>query len=150
MKTQSTHLAYSNPTTVAAPDGQFSQAVEAAAGTRLLFIAGQVPRGPDGDTVGVGDMTAQAEQVFANLAAILKAHGATFADAIKATIFLTDFTRADAVGAVRARYYGRAAPASTMVEVNRLGDPDWLLEVEMIAALPAQHVPPDRRDPHAA
>jgi 2-iminobutanoate/2-iminopropanoate deaminase len=69
---------------------------------RMLFIAGQVPRSLTGQTVGKNNMTAQAEQVFANLRAILKAHGATFADVAKATIFLTDFALAGEVGAVRA------------------------------------------------
>ena len=50
----------SNPSGVAPPVGQFSQAVVVPAGSRLLFVSGQVPRGVDGATVGVGDMTAQA------------------------------------------------------------------------------------------
>ncbi len=80
-------------------------------------------------------MTAQAEQVFHSLQEILNAHGTTFANAIKATIFVTDIARAHEVTAVRSKYYGDAAPASTFVEVSALGDPNWLLEVELIAAL---------------
>jgi enamine deaminase RidA (YjgF/YER057c/UK114 family) len=129
------NLQISNPKTVAPPDGQFSQAVVVSAGTNMLFISGQVPRNINGDTVGVGDMTAQAEQVFHSLQEILIAHNSTFARAIKATIFVTDMTRAHEVTAVRAKYYGDAAPASTFVEVSALGDPRWLLEVELIAAL---------------
>jgi 2-iminobutanoate/2-iminopropanoate deaminase len=125
----------SNPKTVAPPDGQFSQAVVVSAGTKMLFISGQVPRNLAGNTVGVDNMTAQAEQVFHSLQEILKAHGTTFANAIKATIFVTDMTRAHEVTAVRAKYYGDAAPASTFVEVSALGDPNWLLEVELVAAL---------------
>jgi 2-iminobutanoate/2-iminopropanoate deaminase len=125
----------SNPSTVAPPDGQFSQCVVVQAGTSLLFISGQVPRSLAGDTVGAGDMTAQAEQVFANLQAILNAHGSSFAKAIKATIFVTDISRADEVVKVRSRFYGDAAPASTFVAVTALGDPNWMLEVELIAAV---------------
>jgi 2-iminobutanoate/2-iminopropanoate deaminase len=128
-------LQFSNPPGVAAPDGQFSQCVLVPSGTALIFISGQVPRDLAGTTVGAGDMTAQAEQVFASLEALLLAHGATFANAIKATIFVTDIARASEVTAVRARYYGAARPASTFVAVSALGDPDWLLEVELIAAL---------------
>ncbi len=123
----------SNPTTVAAPDGHFSQAMLGPVGARWLFVSGQVPRAPNGETVGAGDMTAQAEQVFANLAAILAAHGASFANVAKATIFVTDIQRSADVAAVRQRYYGDAKPASTWVAVSALGDPDWLLEVELIA-----------------
>jgi 2-iminobutanoate/2-iminopropanoate deaminase len=106
------------------------------AGTGLIFISGQVPRGVDGQTVGVGDMKAQAERVFHCLAEILAAHNTTFDDAVKATIFVTDMSRAGEVAEVRSRFYKMAAPASTFVAVSALGDPDWLLEVELIAALP--------------
>jgi 2-iminobutanoate/2-iminopropanoate deaminase len=129
-------ISYSNPPTVAAPDGHFAQAVFVPTGTSLLFISGQVPRALDGRTVGKGSAQIQAEQVFASLADILAAHSASFADVVKATIFLTDFAHAEVVSTVRQRYYGDATPASTMVQVVRLGDPDWLLEVEMLAALP--------------
>jgi 2-iminobutanoate/2-iminopropanoate deaminase len=123
---------FSNPATVAQPDGDFSQAVIIPAGTKLLLVSGQVPRALNGDTVGIGNMTAQAEQVFDNLRLILAAHDATFADSVKATIFVTDMTRADEVTAVRQHFYGDAKPASTFVGVNALGDPDWLLEIELI------------------
>ncbi len=125
----------SNPNNVAAPDGQFSQCAIVPAGMTLLFISGQVPRNTEGDTVGIGDMAAQSEQVFQNLQLILQAHGATFANAVKATIFVTDMKRAGEVTAARAKFYGNAVPASTFVEVSALGDPDWLLEVEMVAAV---------------
>ncbi len=124
----------SNPPSVAQPDGQFSQVVEVSAGTPLLFISGQVPRDANGDTVGEGSMAQQAEQVFRNLDAILKSNGTHFGNAIKATIFVTDMTLASDVVAARARFYGAAAPASTFVEVSALGDPRWMLEVELIAA----------------
>jgi 2-iminobutanoate/2-iminopropanoate deaminase len=125
----------SNPDSVATPDGHFSQATLVQASTQLLFISGQVPRNIRGDKVGIGDATAQAEQVFANLRAILAGHGATFANAVKATIFTTDAANSEAIAAVRKRFYGEAQPASTWVIVNALGDPDWLLEVELIAAI---------------
>jgi 3-hydroxyisobutyrate dehydrogenase len=126
-----------NPESVATPDGQFSQAAVVEAGTRLLFISGQVPRALDGSTVGAGDMTKQAELVFENLAQILANQGSGFGAAIKATIFVTDMSRAHEVTAVRSRFYGDAAPASTFVAVSALGDPDWLLEIELIAEIKA-------------
>jgi 2-iminobutanoate/2-iminopropanoate deaminase len=128
-------LTFDNPTTVAAPDGQFSQVARVPAGSALVFISGQVPRDHRGDTVGEGDMTRQATQVFDNLAAILATHGCTFADVAKATLFVTDAAHIDALMAVRARFYGDAAPASTLVVVAALGDPRWLLEVEMVAVV---------------
>jgi 2-iminobutanoate/2-iminopropanoate deaminase len=126
-------VTFSNPASVAQPDGHFSQAAIVPAGTKLIYISGQVPRAPTGETVGIGDITAQAEQVFENLRLILAEHGATFADAVKATIFVTDISRAGEVTTVRERFYGDTKPASTFVGVNALGDPDWLLEIELIA-----------------
>jgi reactive intermediate/imine deaminase len=126
-------LTFHNPESVAPPDGQFSQSVAVEAGSRLIFISGQVPRNRNGETVGAGDMTAQSEQVFQNLQSILEAHGTDFSKAVKATIFVTDMKRADEVIAIRERFYAGAAPASTFVEVSALGHPDWLLEVELIA-----------------
>jgi enamine deaminase RidA (YjgF/YER057c/UK114 family) len=125
----------SNPDSVAAPDGHFSQCTLVDTPARLLFISGQVPRDASGVTVGVGNMTLQAEQVFRNLQAILHAHGAGFEHVVKATLFVTRMELADEVVAVRQRFYGASKPASTFVGVTALNDPDWWLEVELIAAL---------------
>jgi reactive intermediate/imine deaminase len=123
----------SNPKGVYAPPANYSQAARVASGSDLLFISGQGAQNPKGETVGVGDMTAQAEQVFKNLQAILAAHGASFANAIKATIYITDISRLAEFNAVRAKYYGDARPASALVEVSALVDPEWLVEVELVA-----------------
>ena len=124
-----------NPAVVAAPDGRFSQCAVIESSTRLLLISGQVARDASGALVGAGDMTTQAEQVFANLQDILADYGTDFRSAIKATIFVVDIARVDEVFEVRARYYGDAMPASTLVGVTALGDPEWLLEVELIAEI---------------
>lgn len=127
----------SNPASLAAPDGHFSQCTVVQAGTKLLFVSGQVPRDSDGHTVGVGDMTAQAEQVFANLQAALGAHSAGFEHVVKVTLYVTRMDLAPEVVAVRRRFYGESRPASTFVGVTALNDPNWWLEVELVAALPA-------------
>ena len=124
-----------NPAAVAAPDGRFSQCAVIESSTRLLLISGQVARDASGALVGAGDMTTQAEQVFANLQDILADYGTDFRSAIKATIFVVDMARVDEVFEVRARYYGDAMPASTLVGVTALGDPEWLLEGELIAEI---------------
>ena len=62
-------------------------------------------------------MKAQAEQVFKNLEAALKAAGATFADVVKMNSYITDMSKAQAVRDVRARYFGETLPASTFVQV---------------------------------
>lgn len=126
-------LQTSNPNGVYAPPKNYSQAVRISSGSDLLFISGQGPQNQSGETVGIGNMAVQAEQVFQNLQAILAAHEATFANAIKATIYMTDMSLLAEFNAVRAKYYGEAKPASALVAVSSLVDPDWLVEVELIA-----------------
>jgi enamine deaminase RidA (YjgF/YER057c/UK114 family) len=88
--------------------------------------------------VGAGDMKAQAEQVFKNLQAALASAGAKFSDVVKMNTYITDMDQAPAVREVRARYFGDTTPASTLVQVVRLARPEFLLEIEVIAALPAR------------
>jgi enamine deaminase RidA (YjgF/YER057c/UK114 family) len=113
-------------------------AVEGAAS--LVFVSGQVSYGRDGVVVGKGDMRAQAKQVFASLAHNLKGAGATWRDVIKMNGYMVGMN-AEAVTQyreVRSHYIDPAAmPASTLVGVERLVHDDLLLEVEVIAALPA-------------
>ncbi len=123
----------SNPKEVAQPGGHYSQAAVVAGGSELIFISGQVPQNINGETVGIGNITEQAEQVFQNLQAILKAHNATFDSAIKATIYITDMSRLDEVTAVRSRYFVEPAPASVLVEVSALVDPNWMIEIDLVA-----------------
>jgi enamine deaminase RidA (YjgF/YER057c/UK114 family) len=120
---------------VATPDGHFCQVAVVPRDSEVIFISGQVARGPDGKTVGIGDMTRQAEQVFENLRAILAHYGSDFSRAVKATIYVTDADAIPALMAVRSRYYGDATPASTLVVVSALGSPDWMLEIELVAAI---------------
>ena len=113
-------------------------AVEGAA--TLVFVSGQVSYDRDGVVVGKGDMRAQAEQVFASLAHNLKAAGATWRDVVKMNGYMVGLTpeNLNQYREVRARYLDAAAmPASTLVGVERLVHDDLLLEVELVAALPA-------------
>jgi 2-iminobutanoate/2-iminopropanoate deaminase len=126
-------LRFHNPARLPPPDGKFSQVALVDAGTRLMFVSGQVPRDQEGHTVGIGDMRAQALCVFESLRNALASEGSGFGDVIKATIFVTDRNEIEALMGVRTEYYGDAAPASTLVVVAGLGNPDWLLEVELIA-----------------
>lgn len=116
-----------------APIGPYNQAI--AASGRLLFIAGQIPLSPaTGEIVGI-DVTAQTEQVFANLTAILEAGGAALTDVAKTTVFLKDMNDFAAMNAVYAQHFDAAiAPARACVEVARLPK-DVLVEIECIAVL---------------
>lgn len=125
---------YLNPESMHAPTG-YTHVVETT-GMRTVYIAGQIALDPQGNLVGLGDMAAQAEQVFRNLDAALKAVGARFGDVVKVTYFITDMTQAQAVRTMRDRYFPPdRLPAGTLVEVSRLARDEFLLEIEAIAVL---------------
>ena len=101
----------------------------------LLFVSGQVPLGPNGELVGVGDFRAQAEQVFINLGEVLAAGGSGFDRVVKLTAFFVDITRdLPAYRDVRDQFIdAEHACASSAVQVSRLFHPSVWLEVEAIA-----------------
>ncbi len=116
-----------------APSKLYSPLVEYG---NLLFVTGQVARTQDGKIVGRGDFMAQADQVFANIADVLAAGGATLADLLKVTVFVTDARYRDEFRIVTEKYLGAHLPASTLVVVAALADPAFLIEIEGIAAKP--------------
>ena len=127
-------LKRTNPPLLSAPTG-YTHVVEVAAGAKTIYIAGQVAFDESRKVVGAGDMAAQTEQVFRNLQAALGAAGATFADVVKMTTYVTDMGQAPVIRAVRARYFGETLPASTLVGVTALAHPDLMVEIEVIAAV---------------
>lgn len=118
----------------ALPGAQYSMVVEAT-GKRLIFVSGQVAVNPAGEIVGRGDVTAQARQVLENLKACLAAAGGSLADVAKLTTFLIDIKDRPAVAAVRAEYFPSDYPASTLVQVSALAQPDFLVEIEAYAVV---------------
>ena len=110
--------------------GPYSQAVRCR---QLLFVSGQVPLDPATGKIVEGDIAAQTHQVFANLAAVLKAGGRSFADVVKTTVFLADMNDFTAVNEVYGRYFTQPYPARATVEVARLPK-DARVEIDMIAS----------------
>ena len=127
----------SNPPTLSKPTG-YTHIVEVTGPVKMVYISGQIALDKDGKVVGDGDMKAQAEQVFKNLEAALSAAGAKFTDVVKMNTYITDMDKAPAVREVRARYFGETTPASTLVQVVKLARPEFMLEIEIVAALPAR------------
>jgi 2-iminobutanoate/2-iminopropanoate deaminase len=117
-----------------APFSHYTDAVRAG---NLLFVSGCVSVDAEGKVVGVGDVVAQARQVFANIALCLEAAGASFADVVKVTTFLTDIEDRARINPVRQEVFGDARPASTLVEVSALVLPEFLIEVDVIAVVPS-------------
>lgn len=100
-----------------------------------VYIAGQVAQDENGRVVGRGDFTAQAVQVFENLGKALAAAGAGFGDLVKVTIYITDPRYRESLNEVRSKYLIGPLPASTLVVVAGLAQPDYLLEIEGIAVV---------------
>ena len=126
-----------NPPALSTPTG-YTHVVEVSGPAKTVYISGQIAYDKDGKIVGAGDMKAQAEQVFKNLQAALDAAGATFSDVVKMNSYITDMSKVQAVRDVRARYFGDAMPASTFVQVAGLVRPELMLEIEVIAVVPAR------------
>ena len=102
----------------------------------LLFIAGQVSTDGDGNVIGEGDMRAQVRQVHENLKAVLASQGADFGNVTKITIYTTDIDAYIETGDVRREYWTEGAPASTLVQLERLARPVILVEIEAMAIAP--------------
>jgi reactive intermediate/imine deaminase len=115
----------------AAPISHYAHAVSADG--PLLFVSGVVPVDEQGRLVGGDDVVEQARAVFGNLGAVLAAGGASFADVVKVTVFLTDVDDRPLINPVRQEVFGAARPASTLVEVSRLAVEGAKIEVEAIA-----------------
>ena len=130
----------SNPPGIPAPELYRQMAV--ATGSRTVYLAGQVARTAAGEPVGAGDLAAQVEQAYLNVATALAAVGGGFDDVAKLTVYVVDWSpeKLAALGAG----VGRAAERLgldltkpvTLLPVTALGEPDLLVEVDAVAVLP--------------
>ena len=112
--------------------GPYSQAIKAG---NLLFCSGQIPLDPKtGEMVGASDVRAQARQVMANLEAVLKAGGASFASVVKTTIYLKDLADFGAVNEIYGGHFQEAPPARATVQVAGLPR-GALVEIDAVAVV---------------
>ena len=111
----------------------FSPSMSVTGGVRQVFVSGQVSKDINGDVVGKGDMRAQIERVGENVRMCLEVAGATLADLVKTTTYVTDIEEFFKHADVRHRYFGPGLPTSSTVEVRRLAHPDYMVEVEGMA-----------------
>ena len=120
-----------------APTNGWTQVDTSTAG-KTIYVSGQVSVDERGQVVGKGDLKAQTEQTYANLAVALKAVGATFRDVVKMNLYVVGLEPelVPLVREVRARYVDRDnPPASTLVGVSALVGADWLIEIEVVAVV---------------
>jgi enamine deaminase RidA (YjgF/YER057c/UK114 family) len=121
------------------PTPQTYTHVVAATGSRLVFVAGQVADDAQGSLVGPGNLTVQARQAFANVGRALAAGGAHPEQVAKITIFVVGY-RPECLAAIeagRVALFGDHKPADSLVGVETLSDPGYLIEVEAVAVLDA-------------
>lgn len=103
----------------------------------LIFVAGQVGLDVNGQLVGRDDIRAQTEQAFENIRHILEASGSGLDLVGKMTVFTTSLDYRPAIHEVRSRVFGAIGhyPASTLAVVTNLARPEWLVEIEVVAAV---------------
>jgi enamine deaminase RidA (YjgF/YER057c/UK114 family) len=124
------------------PTPEHYRQLAVATGSRTVYLSGQVARTADGTPVGGGDLAAQVEQAYRNVATAMAAVGGSFADVAKLTVYVVDWTPdklaalGEGVGRVAAALGIDPVKPITLLGVASLGEPDLLVEVEAIAVLP--------------
>ena len=104
-------------------------------GGRLLYVSGQVAWDTNGNIIGKGDVLAQARQTFENLRGVLRAEGGDLSSLMKVTTYITKIEDFPAVAQARSEVFQGELPASTLIVVKSLFHPDFLIEVEGVAAI---------------
>lgn len=125
-----------NPPTWPKPRG-YSHLVKVREAT-MLFLAGQVAEDEKGNLVGKDDICAQFDQIFSNIHEVLKTAGGNLSNVVKMTFYCADreeyLNNLKEIGVIYQKHFGKYFPAMTFVEVKSLFSPDYLLEIDVIAA----------------
>ncbi len=123
-----------NPDGVHKPAGLYSHGASVKAGSDLLYVAGQVGMAKDGTVPPT--LEEQTELVFQNIGEVLRGGGFAIADIVKLNVYVvaTQIAAAQKMRDVRLRHMGDVKPASTLVYVSALAGPEYLIEIEAVAA----------------
>ena len=114
---------------------RYSQGIIVEGPRGLLFIAGQTASDRQGNVVGIGDIRAQARKAFENVEAVLKEAGLGFEHLVKTTVYLTDRNYRDEYNRVRMELLPKGdRPTSTLLIIGGLARPEYLIEIEAVAA----------------
>lgn len=105
----------------------FSRAVRVG---NWVSVSGTAPIGPKGETVGAGNASAQARRCFEIIGAALEEAGSSMSDVVRTRTFLTNIGDWKDVAEVHGEFFGDVRPASTIIQVGRFIDPEWLVEIE--------------------
>jgi len=95
-----------------------------------VYVSGTTATDQQGNLVGIGDARAQTTQALTNIKAALESVGAKLEDVVRTRIYVTDITRWEEIGRAHGEFFKQIRPASTMIEVKNLVNPEMLVEVE--------------------
>jgi enamine deaminase RidA (YjgF/YER057c/UK114 family) len=102
---------------------------------KVVHVAGTTATDAEGKVIGIGDPAAQTFQALNNIRQALESVGAKLGDVVRTRIYVTDISRWEQVGKAHGRFFSEIRPATTMVEVSRLINPEMLVEIEVEAIL---------------
>lgn len=101
----------------------------------FIAVSGTAPIGPDGRTAGVGDPAAQTRRCFQVVREALESLGGSLEDVIRTRVYITRLEDWEAIGSAHGEIFGDIRPASTILQVQGLLDPEWRVEVEADAVV---------------
>jgi 2-iminobutanoate/2-iminopropanoate deaminase len=113
----------------------YSQAVKVTGGETILYLAGQVAYDHNGNAAHAGDFKAQARAALQAVKSQVEAGGGAMANIVKVNTYLTDIRHRTEYAAIREEFFGKKMPASTLVAVAALAQPEFLIEIEAIAVI---------------
>jgi reactive intermediate/imine deaminase len=118
------------------PNGHYSKATVIEARGKLVFVSGMTARRPDGTIAGIGDIEAQTRQVCENVQAAMVAAGGSLDDVVRVDVYVRNMEHFEQIHKVRREFFKAPLPASTMVEINKMTSPEYLIEINAIGVLP--------------